>query len=256
MNQSLAQAPGEWLLMLHDDDQLRPGGLRLVLDELARDPADVILFGVYVTDGEGHLRRHQGFPARRHLGPAAALRRLMSDSSFVRMPAIVMRRGAVLEAGLFDPAVGQSDDFDLFVRLFARHGLTCAPGDLAVYTIHEDSATTSMFVPATIAAQMRIFDRAAATGVLPEDVLRRAKADWFHQFILAGAYRQMRSGHAAAARTTMGLFRLPEVQDLGPSRRWWPLRLAFEVMVHLPGGFATWVARWVGRLSPERFWLP
>jgi len=256
MNQSLARAPGQWLLMLHDDDQLRPGGLRLVLDELAHAPADVLLFGVFVTDGTGHVRRHQGFTARRHLEPAAALRRLLNDSSFVRMPAIVMRRDAVVGAGLFDPAVGQSDDFDLFVRLFARYGVTCVPGDLAVYTVHEDSATSSMFVPATIEAQMRIFDQAAETGVLPGRVLRRAKGNWFHQFILAGAYRQMRAGQLDAARATMALFRLPDVRELGRSRRWWPLRLGFEALLRLPSGFATWVARWVGRLSPERFWLP
>lgn len=256
INQSLQRATGRWLLMLHDDDELVPGGLRHVVQELASGPGeDVLLFGVRVVDGRGRMRRHQAFPARRHLPPAAALQRLLTDSSFVRMPAIVIRRSAMIDAGFFDVAVGPSADFDLFVRLFARHGVTCVPGDAAIYAVHEEAATATMFAPQTIEAQMDIFERAAATGVLASFALRRARVDWFHQFILGGAYRQLRAGHVDLARSTMGLFRLPAVRALGRSRRWWLLRAGVGILLRLPDGVVARVMRLIGRFAPERLWL-
>jgi hypothetical protein len=60
-----------------------------------------------------------------------------------------------------------------------------------------------------------------------EPTIRRWQADWYHQFILAGAYRRLRRGHRAEAREVLRLFDLPDVRGVGVSPRWLPVRIAF-----------------------------
>jgi hypothetical protein len=115
----------------------------------------------------------------------------------------------------------------MWVRLFSRYGVRCLPQATCAYTIHEAAATTSMWNPDTIRANGEIFDRAVARGVVPERTIRRWEADWYHQFILAGAYRRLRRGRRAEAREVLRLFELPDVSELGVSPKWLPVRVAF-----------------------------
>src|SRR5688572_25559863 len=122
-----------------------------------------------------------------------------------------MNRAIELSSGDW---VMQLDD-DMGVRLFARYGVRCFPNTTCAYTIHEAAATTGMWNPDVIASLGEIFDRAAATGVVPEATLRRWQADFLHQFILAGAYRRLRARRRTEAGQVLQLFELPEVRVLG-----------------------------------------
>jgi len=84
-----------------------------------------------------------------------------------------------------------------------------------------------MWNQGTIRVGLEIFDRAVARGIVPERSIRRWEADFFHQFILAGAYRQLRRRQRAEARDILRLFDLPEIRHLGASPRWLPVRVAF-----------------------------
>jgi hypothetical protein len=108
-------------------------------------------------------RREQTFRREQYLEPREALRRLLRNSSFVREPTAVVRRAAMEREGLFDTTVGGATD-------------------------------TGMWNPDTIRANGEILDRAVARGVVPKRTIRRWEADWYHQFILAGAYRRLRRG--------------------------------------------------------------
>lgn len=253
-NQSISAATGRFVLLLHDDDFLLPGSIAAVLDAIdhAGDQR-ALLFGVAIVDERERRRRQQAFHAVQRLPPASALRRLLTDSSFVRIPAIVIRRDAFDELGLFDETLGEPTDLDLMVRVFARFGVRVEPAVIAAYTVHVQAATTEMFHAETIAVLMSIFERAKATGVMPDAVLVRCQTDWFHHFILGGAYRQLRAGDSRAARRILELFDLPAVAQLGPSRRWRPIRALFGLVVRLPPGFAGGMMKLIGRASPERF---
>jgi glycosyltransferase involved in cell wall biosynthesis len=257
-NQCIEQASGTYVLLLHDDDFLLAGAVETIVDVLERsgDEDHALLFGVAVVDIDGHVRRRQAFREEERLDPGAALQRLLSDSSFVRIPAIVFRRTTLLEIGEFDASVGNPTDFDLLIRLFARFGVRCLTATIAGYTVHSDAATSSMFHESMIRTLTELFDRAVRTGVLPERTVRRCEADWFHQFILGGTYRPLRAGDTAAARDVFGLFRLPSMRALGRSRRWLPVRLLFRLLLLLPSRVSTPLMRMVGRLSPERLWMP
>jgi glycosyltransferase involved in cell wall biosynthesis len=229
MNRAVEISTGQWVMQLDDDDYLLPGAGAAMLEAVGRaDPGEaVLLFGVQIVDVNGVPRRRQGFRHEQYLEPKEALRRLLRNSSFVREPTAVVRRAALEREGLFDTSVGDATDTDMWVRLFSRYGVRCLPQATCAYTIHEAAATTGMWNPRTIRANAEIFDRAVARGVVPEPTIRRWQADWYHQFILAGAYRRLRRGRRAEAREVLRLFDLPEVRSVGVSPRWLPVRIAF-----------------------------
>jgi glycosyltransferase involved in cell wall biosynthesis len=229
MNRAIELASGEWVMQLDDDDYLLPGACEAMLEAVAnaRPKESVLLFGVDIVNADGGRTRTQRFRSEQYLEPAQALERLLRNSSFVREPAVVVRRSALEREGLFDPSVGDTTDTDMWVRLFARYGVRCFPRTTCAYTIHEAAATTGMWNPGVIASLGAIFDRAVATGVVPEATVRRWQADFLHQFILAGAYRRLRVRRRREAGQVLRLFELPEVRAVGPSRKWWPVRVAF-----------------------------
>jgi glycosyltransferase involved in cell wall biosynthesis len=231
MNRAVEISTGHWVMQLHDDDYLLPGAGVAMLDAIRRAAPgeNVLLFGVHIVDIDGVRRREQTFRRERYLGPREALRRLLRNSSFVREPAAVIRRAALQEEGWFDTTVGGATDTDMWVRLFSRYGVRCLPQATCAYTIHEAAATSGMWNPDTVRVNGEIFDRAVARGIVPERTIRRWQADWYHQFILAGAYRRLRMGRRAEARAVLRLFDLPEVRHQGVSPKWLPVRAAFTV---------------------------
>jgi glycosyltransferase involved in cell wall biosynthesis len=229
MNRATGLAAGTWILQLHDDDLLRPGAGRVVLDAIARaGPGErVLLFGVDVVGLDGSVRRTQRFRREHYLPPEAALERVLRNSSFVRLPAAVVHRAAFEEEGGFEAALGATCDTDMWMRLFSRYGVRCLPTTTCAYTVHEAATTTGMWNRETVRANMEMFDRAVARGIAPERVIRRWETDFFHQFILGGTYRRLRRRQRAEARGVLRLFELPELRDLGVSPKWLPVRAAF-----------------------------
>ena len=229
MNRSVELASGEWDQQLDDDDLMLPGAGEAMIDAIGRvGPGEgVLLFGVQIVDRYGVPQREQTFRREQYLEPKEALRRLLRNSSFVREPTAVVRRAALEREGRFDTTVGDATDTDMWVRLFSRYGVRCLPSATCAYTIHEAAATSGQWNPDTVRAMGVIFDRAVARAVVPERSVRRWQADWYHQFILAGAYRRLRVRRRAEAREVLRLFDLPEVRRLGTSPRWLPVRAAF-----------------------------
>ena len=172
INRAVEISSGPWVMQLHDDDYLLPGAGAAMLDAARRAPPgeNVLLFGVHIVDINGVRRRQRTFSRERYLAPNEALRRVLRNSSFVRQPAVVVRRAALEQEGLFNTTVGGATDFDMWVRLFSRYGVRCLPQVTCAYTIHEAAATTGMWNPRTIRANAEIFDRAVARGIVPERV--------------------------------------------------------------------------------------
>ena len=230
MNRAVEIATGEWVMQLDDDDYLLPGAGEAMLEAIQRAGPEeaVLLFGVEIVDGDGVRRREQRFRHERYLEPREALRRLLRNSSFVREPTAVVRRTAMEEEGLFDTSVGGA-------RRHRHVGAAVRPLRRALPARRPPARTPSMRrrrrpacgTPTPSGPNSEIFDRAVARGVVPERTIRRWQADWYHQFILAGAYRRLRVGQRAEAREVLRLFDLPEVRDRGVSPKWLPVRVAF-----------------------------
>jgi glycosyltransferase involved in cell wall biosynthesis len=230
-NRCVELSTGRWIQILHDDDYLLPGGLEGMLAALHATPEDqrVVLFGVRVVTDDGRQLRRQVPRRPLTLEPPVALRRLLTWSSFVRFPAIVVRRDAYEQVGPFDDGVREATDLDMWSRLFAAFGVHLEPTEGVAYVVHPQAATEQMFTDEYIATIDTIFDRALASGVLPEHDLRRARSHWYHQFVLAGALRRIRAGDRRAAGEVLRLLQHSELADLPISWRWLPLRMAFTV---------------------------
>lgn len=231
-NRCLEIASGDWVLILHDDDYLLPGAVSAMAKAAARAAPDcmALLFGVNVVDGAGHLLKRQSFDRQRRLRPAEALLTLMRNSSFVRPPAIVVRRAAYASLGRFSAEMQGTIDIDMWSRLFSAYGVSCMPRITAAYTVHPAALTTAVFVPDTITRLQVIFDRVASEGVISKSAALRCRRDFLHQFILGGAYRRIREGDREGAGQIMQLFALPDVRRLGISPRWIVVRAAFSVL--------------------------
>ena len=232
INRAIGLTKAPWVLQLHDDDFLLPGAGRVIADAVARvDPGErVLLFGVDIVDEHGVRRRSQTFRREERLEPRAALHRLLSRSSFVRQPAILVHRSAFDLEGMYDTTIGGSCDTEMYVRLFSRFGVRCVPQTTCAYTIHAGAATAGMWNSETIRCVDDIFDRAVARHVVPDSTVRRWQVAFLNQFILAGAYRSLRLHRRGEANNVLQLFDLPEVRRLGISPKWLPVRVAFEVL--------------------------
>jgi glycosyltransferase involved in cell wall biosynthesis len=236
-NRCLDLATGRYVLILHDDDFLQPNGAAYILRAIAsaqeRDRA--LLFGVHVVDQHERVLRRQVFRSDTYLPPPEALRRVLSNSSFVRFPAIVVRRDVYSEIGQFDMnlSVRNPVDFDMWVRVFSRFGVRCLPDVSCAYTVHPGALTEAMFAPTTVSTIAGIFDRAAQRGVLAGAEVRRCQRDFFAQFILGATVRRLRVRDREGARRMLTFFRLPEVHALGRSWRWAPVHLAVSAAAQL-----------------------
>lgn len=230
------RARGHYVYHLHDDDFLQPGGLLAMVAELraARGSCEALLFGVDLVDSHRHLVRRQYPPRRQRLAPAEALRRVLTNSSWVRISSLVASRHAY---ATFPPDVTQvnSVDTDAWAQFFGRWGVQLVPTCIAAWTVHPGSLTATMFNERSVERLLRIFDRTRAQRLLPAPVLRRAQARFFHQFVLAGTWRSLRERDYAAARQVLRLLRLPALRQLPVPLRWLPLRLGFTA------------AAWLGR---------
>jgi glycosyltransferase involved in cell wall biosynthesis len=237
-NHSIQIASGEYVLVLHDDDFLLANSINVILEtiEQYKNKYAVFLFGVNVVDEQERVLKQQAFKQSQYLLSNQALTRLLSNSSFVRFPAIVFQRRVFEEVGYFNPVLGEPTDLDMWIRLFSRYGVLCLHDVTCAYTVHSQALTMGVFNEKTIRT---LLDIIAQVNVLNKDELENCKATFFHQFILAGAFRKLRRGQLQEFSQVMQLFELPELQGLKCPSKWVILRWSFEVL----GNLSFWIRR-------------
>ena len=224
---------GEWVFILHDDDYLTGQGLTGLFSAASEATGDdqVMLLGVDVVDGAGR-RLHRQCPRRWERLPAQrAVRWLLSDSSSVRFPAMLVRRSAYEAVGPFDAAMSNITDYDMWLRLFSRFGVTFVPRTTSAYVVHPEAATSTLFSEQGLNLLDELFRRAAQTGILTRAQLRHLRRNYYAKFLLAGAYRHIRAGEWAAARDVIHLLESPRVTMHGRSRRWAGVRHGMKALV-------------------------
>jgi len=111
----LAEARGDYLVVLDDDDVMLPGALHVLAKALDDDPELGTVYG-----DTGIVRDHSGKVVGHQSGirlPAA----LMPASTLMQVPcmpgACLIRRSAHDAAGDYDPELVRGEDMDLFLRL-------------------------------------------------------------------------------------------------------------------------------------------
>ena len=232
VNKAIKLSKGRLVYVLHDDDYLFPGGLAKILATLHQHPCQpVFSFGVKVVDIHERTIQVEAPKRETHLSMKDALLKALGNSSYIRMPSIIISREAYHKVGFWDPGTAPPDDIDMFARLFSEFSLLKVPEIVAAYTVHQGAWTEKVFNPETIKILMKIYDKVDGKGVLSHKELHVAKEYFFHQFILGGTYRSIKRGDFKKAKKVMKLFDMDQVKVLKAPLKWLPVKLAFRTIL-------------------------
>jgi glycosyltransferase involved in cell wall biosynthesis len=116
-NAGLRAARGDLLAFLDSDDEWRPGKIETQADFLERNPDQVLVQTQEIWFRQG--RRVN--PGLRHRKPAGDIFIPSLALCLISPSAVMLRRGLLDEVGLFDESLLAAEDYDLWLRVLARH---------------------------------------------------------------------------------------------------------------------------------------
>ncbi|MGK7933874.1 MAG: glycosyltransferase family 2 protein [Microcystaceae cyanobacterium] len=234
-NHSIQLASGKYIVVLHDDDYFVKNGVENLLNTLKSltEKHPVLLFGVQVVNEKEKILKTQTVSETQYLSPKEALINLLSNSSFVRFPAIAIQRNIFEEVGYFNHKWGEPTDIDMWIRLFSCYGVYCVPLITCAYTVHSQALTMGVFNENTVTTLLGFFERVSSLNILSPSELKNCQRQFFHQFILAGAFRMLRRGKLRDFDQVMQLFKLPTIKDLNPPKKWLLIRFIFRTIDQL-----------------------
>ena len=133
-NAAIAEARGEWVSFLDDDDVWAPDKLARQLQTAAAHDADFVWTGQLLVDRDMT-------PLKAWAAPAAdGIARALLDTNGIGGPSSMMvRRSALTEVGGFDERLSVLADWDLWLRLAANHTPAACPDLVTAYTLHDSN---------------------------------------------------------------------------------------------------------------------
>ena len=118
-NTAIRQAQGEFLAFLDSDDTWYPDHLALQMQQFADDPSLDLVYSNSLLVGD--LPRPAEFMERNPSSGPATFDALIVERCQVSISTVVVRKQAIVRAGLFDEKLPRCDDYDMWVRA-AFHG--------------------------------------------------------------------------------------------------------------------------------------
>jgi glycosyltransferase involved in cell wall biosynthesis len=231
-NQCLQMAKGDYVLMLHDDDYLEADAPSQIIQALQQSPSAIaLLFGVNIVTPEKQIRKRQITQSQQYLTPEVSLTKLLTNSSFIRFPGIVLKKEIFEDIGYFDEAIGGIADIQMWARICHKYGLLCMPIITANYTVHASALTMKMFNLQTLRGLEKLFSGIESQLWLPTKTLEACKANYFHQFILAGTVRYLKALNFKRAREVFSLFSQIDILDNRASLKWQATRAVLQLFL-------------------------
>lgn len=228
-NVLLQHAQGRFIQFLHDDDYFLNGAGQAFLDATRMPDATAVpvKFGVWLVTQDGRHKRSESPSRKRRLSPRESVRLMISESSYVRFPAMFVPRSIYEVMGFFDSSHGFIADLALWLRMARAYGLRELPICTTAYTIHEGAGTSTMFTYAFIAKIYSLLDDYAdfATDNKKEANLLIGKFMW--RFVLAGQFRALRTKKWSSLQERVELANCKEMRHLPCPPRWVGLRAGF-----------------------------
>jgi glycosyltransferase involved in cell wall biosynthesis len=136
-NKGIAQAKGEFIALLDDDDTWPPDKLQWQMQALKEDPEALAVYGY--AERFGNLEgEHRPWPS----APSGWIFDQLVGQNWVHSPGqMLIRRSALVSLGGFDSGIWGTDDWDLWLRL-SKTGKILYRHQLALrYRTHETNAS-------------------------------------------------------------------------------------------------------------------
>ncbi len=134
-NRGIAAASGEWIALLDSDDEWRPEKLERQTQALAEKPGYHLCHTneIWIRNGR---RVNEG---RRHKKSGGNIFHKCLPLCVISPSSVVIRRELLRELGGFDESLPVCEDYDLWLRICARHPVLFVAEALTVkYGGHED----------------------------------------------------------------------------------------------------------------------
>ena len=176
-NRAARAARGEFIAMLDADDRWSPEYLETGLEVMSRTGADVAFAAAAKRDARsGKLTGYmQGSPEEVDDLPAALFRRC-----FLIPTGSLVRRQALFDVGLHDPAVRYCNDLDLWFRMLRAGKRFEYTGKVSCEYRQHDDAITTRKVAEMLVYRAFVYERNRDWDAVPALVRRRRRGlAWF-----------------------------------------------------------------------------
>jgi hypothetical protein len=183
VNEGMAQIDGEFVVKLDADDLLTPGSLARSVALLDEHPSTGFVYGFPLIFRSPEppppileVRSWTVWPGRRWLA-----RMCRRGDNCIKQPEVVMRTAALREAGPYTEALPHTSDFEMWMRLSARHDVGRVNGPhQGCYREHAASMSQTVHggVLTDIEQRLRAFDRffTEHEAILPQAAALRERA--------------------------------------------------------------------------------
>jgi glycosyltransferase involved in cell wall biosynthesis len=203
VNASIQRSTGEYLAMLSSDDLFLPGKLARQAEflDLHSDIGAVFGYPMFIDSAGGQLSDDEtyygGVFRVRNRSREEWLRHLFVHGNMLCSSTALVRRSCYDNVGLFNPALAQVPDLEMWVRLLKRYQIHVIDEPLAAFRILDEEKNASAPRPEgrvrlhwelrKVLEQYLDLDRARFAKVFPEfasHVLEAPKSNWLA--VLAG----------------------------------------------------------------------
>lgn len=134
-NYGLQETSGEMVAFLDADDVWLKDKNKIQLEYLSEHPEVALVSGLTWW---WNVRKNLRAIAGRVPQSMEALRRdMMIDNKLGNPSRVMLRRSVLSEVGVFDPTIRWGQDWDLWLRIIARHQAAILPTPVMVYRWHE-----------------------------------------------------------------------------------------------------------------------
>lgn len=140
-NTGIKKARGRFIALLDDDDEWLPNRLELQIEKFESLEKDVgVVYGgfYYVSQDTGEII---GKRLPRYRGDVYT--HLLKEN-FIGSPTLLIQRECFKKAGLFDPELKSSQDWDMWLRIARYYKFDYVPAVVAKYYVHGHQITFNM----------------------------------------------------------------------------------------------------------------